>query len=237
MNVALVGYGTMGQIVHKNMDTNDKLVGIVSIGYLDSLFDIKDDIDVIIDFSHPANLDMIYEFVKKNHTPIVFATTGYTNEQIEKINDLANYAPVLYSSNFSLGVILLNRVIREVTPILKDKFDIEVIEKHHNKKIDAPSGTAKMLVNTMLSLGDFEVVNGRVGQSKRTPNKEIGVHAIRGGTIVGEHSVIFAGCDEVLEFKHEAHSKTIFAVGALTGSKWIVNQKNGLYNMEDVLFN
>lgn len=237
MNVALVGYGTMGQIVHKNMDPNDKLVGIVSIGYLESLFDINEKIDVIIDFSHPANLNMICDYVKKNHTPIVIATTGYSNEQIEQINDLSNYAPVLYSSNFSLGVILLNRVIREVTPILKDKFDIEVIEKHHNKKIDAPSGTAKMLVNTMLSQGEFDVVYGREGSSKRTPNKEIGVHAVRGGTIVGEHSVIFAGNDEVLEFKHEAHSKAIFAVGAVAGSKWIVNKDNGLYNMEDVLFN
>lgn len=237
MNIALVGYGTMGQIVHKNFDPNDKLVGIVSIGYLDSLYDIKDDIDVIIDFSHPANLDMIYDYVKNNHTPIVIATTGYTQEQIRKINDLANYAPVLYSSNYSLGVILLNRVIREVTPILKDKFDIELIEKHHNKKIDAPSGTAKMLVDTMIGVDDFNVVNGRVGVSKREPNKEIGVHAVRGGTIVGEHSVIFAGLDEVLEFKHEAHSKNIFATGALLGSKWIVNKGNGLYNMEDVLFN
>ncbi|MGM9972241.1 MAG: 4-hydroxy-tetrahydrodipicolinate reductase [Anaeroplasmataceae bacterium] len=237
MNIALVGYGTMGKIVHDNFEPNDKLVGIVSIGYLESLFDIKDDIDVIIDFSHPANLNMICDFVKKNHTPVVIATTGFSASQIEQIHDLANYAPVLYSSNFSLGVILLNRVIREVTPILKDKFDIEVIEKHHNKKIDAPSGTAKMLVDTIKSQGDFEVVNGRVGSSKRNPYKEIGVHAVRGGTIVGEHSVIFAGNDEVLEFKHEAHSKAIFAVGAVAGSKWLVSKPNGLYNMEDVLFN
>ena len=237
MNVALVGYGTMGQIVHKNLDPNDKLVGIVSIGYLESLYDIKEKIDVIIDFSHPANLNMIYDYCKETKTPVVIATTGYSEEQIKKIHDLAQYTAVLYSSNFSLGVILLNRVIREITPILKDKFDIEVIEKHHNKKIDAPSGTAKMLVDTINSKNDFKIVNGREGVSKREPYKEIGVHSVRGGTIVGEHSVIYAGNDEVLEFKHEAHSKTIFAVGAVTGSKWIVKKEPGLYNMEDVLFN
>lgn len=237
MNVALVGYGAMGQIVHKNINPNDTVVGIVSLDKLSSLSEIKEKIDVIIDFSNPANLDMICEYVEKNHTPIVIATTGYTKEQVEKIHNLAKVAPVLYSGNFSLGVILLNRVVREVTPILKDKFDIEVIEKHHNKKIDAPSGTAKMLVRSIEEAGDFKEVYGREGSSKREPLKEIGIHAVRGGTIVGEHSVIFAGLDEVLEFKHEAHSKSIFAVGAVQGASWIVNKPNGLYNMEDVLFN
>lgn len=236
MNIALVGYGTMGQIVHKNFDLNDKLVGIVSVGYLDDLNNIEDKIDVIIDFSHPSNLNMIYDYCKKNNTPVVIATTGYSDDDIKKINELSNYAPVLYSSNFSLGVILLNRVIREITPILKDSFDIEVIEKHHNKKIDSPSGTAKMLVNSICETKDFNIVNGREGQSKRNPFNEVGVHAIRGGTIVGEHSVIYAGLDEVLEFKHEAHSKNIFAVGAIRGARWLVNKEKGMYNMENVLF-
>ncbi len=236
MNIALVGYGAMGQIVHKNMSANDRLVGIVSVGYLDSLTQINDKIDVVIDFSHPSNLDMIYDFCAKNNTPVVIATTGYTVEQIEKIKELGTKTRVLYSANFSLGVILLNRVIREITPTIKDKFDIEVIEKHHNKKIDAPSGTAKMLMNSINQDKDFEFVYGRSGSSKRE-KKEVGVHAVRGGTIVGEHSVIFAGLDEVLEFKHEAHSKSIFANGALAGASYIVNQEIGLYNMEDVLFN
>lgn len=236
MNIALVGYGAMGKIIHNNMSANDKLVGIVSIGYLDSLFQINEKIDVVIDFSHPSNLDMICEYCSKNKTPVVLATTGFTEEQIAKIKDLGTKTTVLYSANFSLGVILLNRVIREITPSIKDKFDIEVIEKHHNKKIDAPSGTAKMLIDSINQDNDFNLVYGRSGSSKRV-KKEIGVHAVRGGTIVGEHSVIFAGLDEVLEFKHEAHSKTIFAVGALSGATYIVDKPVGLYNMEDVLFN
>lgn len=236
MNIALVGYGAMGQIVHKCFYENDKLSGIVSLGMKSSLDEIKENIDVVIDFSNPANLDMIYDFCKKNHTPVVIATTGFSEEQIKKIHDLAKYTPVLYSGNFSLGVILMNRLVREITPILKDSFDIEVIEKHHNKKIDAPSGTAKMLINSMNENNEFKVVYGREGSSKREPYKEIGVHSIRGGTIVGEHSVIYAGLDEVLEIKHEAHSKAIFAKGAIRGAHWLYGKDNGLYNMENVLF-
>lgn len=236
MNVALVGYGAMGQIVHKNFTSDMNLVGKVSIGELTSLFEIKDKIDVIIDFSNPVNLDMIYDYATKNNTPVVIATTGYSDEQKKKIADLGKKVPVLWSSNYSLGVILLNRLVREITPILKDSFDIEVIEAHHNKKIDAPSGTAKMLVNSICEAGEFKIVNGREGVSKREPYKEIGVHAVRGGTIVGEHEVIFAGNDEILTLKHSAHSKAIFAVGAIKGAKWLINKEKGLYNMEDVLF-
>ncbi len=236
INTALVGYGAMGQIVHKNFTSDMNLVGKVSIGELTSLEEINDKIDVIIDFSNPANLDMIIDFCKKNHTPVVIATTGFSDEQKEKIKDLANYAPVLWSSNYSLGVILLNRLVREITPILKDSFDIEVIEAHHNKKIDAPSGTAKMLVQSIKEAKDFKIVNGREGVCKRDPYNEVGVHSVRGGTIVGEHEVIYAGNDEIITLKHSAHSKAIFAVGAIKGALWLLNKENGLYNMEDVLF-
>ena len=236
MNVALVGYGAMGQMVHKNFTPDMNLVGKVGLGELKSLFDIKEHIDVIIDFSNPVNLELICDYAKKNNTPVVIATTGYSDEQKEMIRDLSKYVPVLWSSNYSLGVILLNRLVREITPILKDSFDIEVIEAHHNKKIDAPSGTAKMLVNSIKEAGDFKVVNGREGISKREPYKEIGVHAVRGGTIVGEHEVIYAGEDEIITLKHSAQSKAIFAVGAIKGAKWLVSKKPNLYNMEDVLF-
>lgn len=236
INVALVGYGAMGQMVHKNFSDDMKLVGKVSLGELTSLYEISEKIDVVIDFSNPANLDMIIDYCTKNHTPVVIATTGYSDEQKAKIKELSKSVPVLWSSNYSLGVILLNRLVREITPILKDSFDIEVIEAHHNKKIDAPSGTAKMLVQSIEEAGEFKVVNGRSGVSKREPYKEIGVHAVRGGTIVGEHEVIFAGNDEILTLKHSAQSKAIFAVGAIKGAKWLLDKSNNLYNMEDVLF-
>lgn len=130
----------------------------------------------------------------------------------------------------------MNRIIRDISPLMRQSFDVELIEKHHNKKEDSPSGTAKMLLKSIEGDDEIPCVYGRSGHQKRQPLKEIGVHAVRGGTIVGEHEVIYAGLDEVLSIKHEAFSKRIFAKGALTGAKWLLEQKPGLYDMEDVLF-
>ena len=234
MKICLSGYGTMGKVLHDEIGPNDTLAGIIDENYEHHFENI--DMDVIIDFSHHSCIRKIYDFVKKTHTPVVIATTGYTDEELKLIDDLKNYAPVLFSSNYSLGVILMNKIVREISPILKDMYDIEVVEKHHNKKIDAPSGTAKMLVNSINGDNPLDVVHGRSGIQKRTPNKEIGVHAVRGGTTVGEHEVLYFGNDEVISIKHEAFSKKIFASGALVGAKWLLDKPYGLYNMEDVLF-
>lgn len=234
MKICLSGYGTMGHVVHECFEGDDTLAGIFDKDYETSFENI--DMDVIIDFSHHSNISKIYQFVKKTHKPVVLATTGYTPEEMILIEDLANYAPVLFSSNYSLGVILMNRIIREISPILRESFDVEVIEKHHNKKIDAPSGTAKMLIKSIEGDDEIPCVYGRSGMQKREPLKEIGVHSVRGGTIVGEHEVIYAGLDEVISIKHEAFSKKIFAKGALQGAHFLINKENGLYNMEDVLF-
>lgn len=235
MNIALVGYGKMGQVVHSRIHSDDKIVGIVSEGYLASLKDIEEKVDVVIDFSHPSNLMMILDYCLEKHACAVIATTGYTASQIEQIEKYSNKVAILYTANFSLGVTLMNKVIKEITPILKDSFDIEVVEAHHNKKIDAPSGTAQLFLKSINQENEFEVVNGRNGISKRT-TKEIGVHSIRGGSIVGEHRVIYAGDDEILEVRHEALSKNIFANGAVKGAKWLFQKPAGLYSMEDVLF-
>ena len=235
MKVALVGYGAMGQLVEKKLvDAGHSVVGVVSLGMLDDLEEIKTSFDVIIDFSHPSYLEMILGYVSKHNVPLVVATTGYTQTQIDAILQCAKSHPIVYTANFSLGITVFEEVLKQITPILEESFDIEVIEKHHNKKIDAPSGTAKMLVNAMNGDKRYEEVNGRVGTHKR--GKEIGIHAIRGGTIVGEHSVIFAGEDEVFEIKHEAHSKNIFVNGAIKAASFIVGKDAGLYNMNDVLF-
>ncbi len=235
MRVALVGYGTMGKIVEeKLLQANHSVSGIVSIGLLEDLAQIDQPFDVVIDFSHPSYLDMILAYQEKTNVPVVFATTGYSEQDIEKIKKAGQTHPIVYTANFSLGVTVFEEVLKQITPILENEFDIEVIEKHHNKKIDSPSGTAKMLVNAINANQKYEVVNGREGMRKRA--QEIGVHAVRGGSIVGEHSVIFAGEDEILEIKHEAHSKNIFAVGAVKAASYIVDKPAGLYNMNDVLF-
>ncbi len=234
MKICLVGYGAMGHTLCDCLGSNDTVSGIVSDGYYENLDGI--DMDVIIDFSHHTNITKIYDYVKKNPKPVVIATTGYDDHELSLINEMSTFAPVLYSSNFSLGVILMNRVVREISPILRESFDVELIEKHHNKKADAPSGTAKMLLDSIEGDECIPCVYGRVGMSKRTPLGEIGVHSVRGGTIVGEHEVIYAGLDEVLSIKHEAFSKKIFAKGALLGAKWLLDKENGMYDMEDVLF-
>lgn len=233
MKACVVGYGAMGHIISDML--KDDLACNVSIELpYKNLNDPKEKFDVIIDFSNPKNLDMICDYVSKNHTPVVLATTGYTDEDLNKIKELSKVAPVLQSANFSLGVILLNRLVKEVTPILNDSFDIEIIEAHHHNKVDSPSGTAKMLLNSAMDSTHYPKY-GREGYSPRDP-KEIGVHSIRGGSIVGEHEVLYCGNDEVISLKHTAQSKKIFAVGAIKAANWLLDKKPGLYDMEDVLF-
>lgn len=234
MKICVVGYGAMGKIVCE--------VGKEEIAYpvgpecpYHTLEETDHHFDCILDFSHPANLEMIINFAKKYHKPVVFATTGYTDEQLSKIQELSRSVPVLRSANFSLGVILLNRLVKEITPILKDDFDIEIIEAHHHHKMDSPSGTAKMLLSSVEEATQFEPNYVRHGQALRKPN-EIGVHSIRGGSIVGEHEVLYCGEDEVISLKHTAQSKKIFAVGALKACHYLISKEAGYYTMEDVLF-
>jgi 4-hydroxy-tetrahydrodipicolinate reductase len=234
MKACVVGYGAMGKVISTML--GDELAFNVAVECeTKTLNDAKIDFDCIIDFSNPANLEMIIDYVSKTKKPVVFATTGYTEEQIKKIEELSKIAPVLRSANISLGVILLNRLVKEVTPILKDSFDIEVVEAHHNKKVDSPSGTAKMLLKSITDETGYKVVAGRDGYSPRS-KIEVGIHSLRGGTIVGEHEVLFCGEDEILSLKHSAHSKKIFAVGAIKAAKWLTSQAPGYYDMEDVLF-
>jgi len=231
MNVLIVGNGHMGEVLYKELVSLNYAVVIVPNLYTF----VEGQFDIIIDFSHPEGINAIAEFAGINKIPTVIATTGYTDVQLNAISKLSETIPVLYSGNYSLGVILMERLVREATKVLGEAFDIEIIEKHHHHKIDAPSGTAKMLLAAANENLNYDVVYGRVGQCVRA-EKEIAVHTIRGGSIVGEHEVIFAGTDEILSIKHEALSKVIFAKGAIKGARWLVDKPAGLYNMEQVLF-
>ena len=234
MKVCVIGYGAMGKLISEML--GDSLACNVALECdYKTLRDVKEEFDCIIDFSNPANLDMILDYENEFHKPIVLATTGYTDIQNKQIEDLATRTPVLRSANFSLGVILLNRLVKEITPILKDDFDIEVVEAHHKKKVDAPSGTAKMLLKSITDATNYNVKPGRDGICKREKN-EVGIHSLRGGTIVGEHEVLYCGEDEVLTLKHSASSKKIFAKGAIKAAYFLVSRPNGMYDMEDVLF-
>lgn len=229
MEVIIHGTGVMGSVV-KECAKNQ---GIEVIGFADELSTEKG--DVIVDFSHYSRLDTLLDYAVDRGLPLVIATTGYSDEILKKIENSSKKIPILLSSNMSLGINLLQDILEKITPILYPNYDIELIEKHHNKKIDSPSGTAKTLLEVIKKNIDevIEEKYGRVGMEKREKN-EIGVHSLRGGTIVGEHSVLFCGNDEIIELKHIALSKKIFAEGALQGAKFIIGKEPGLYSMKDI---
>ena len=190
--------------------------------------------DVIIDFSNPASLDVLLEYCLSTGTPIVIASTGYTDEQIAKIKSAAEQIPVFFTFNMSLGINLLVQLAKKAAEVLGDRFDIEIVEKHHNQKLDAPSGTAIMLANAVNETLDNskQYVYDRHSRRQKREKNEIGMHAIRGGTIVGEHDVIFAGNDEVITLSHSAASKTVFAEGSVKAAIYLKDQPAGLYDMQ-----
>ena len=247
-NIILCGCnGNMGKVISRLAIDRDDTTIVAGIDInTDKNFDYpvfsdpKDcniNADVIIDFSHPSVFDAITDYALSTNTPIVIATTGLGDDNLAKIKDISNKIPVFHSANMSLGINLLSELLKKATPILKDDFDIEIIEKHHNKKIDAPSGTALALADCISSVLDYdaEYKYDRHSQRAKRDKKEIGISSIRGGTIVGEHSVIFAGNDEVIEFKHTATSKDVFGIGSLKAAIYLENKEAGLYSMSDLV--
>ena len=194
--------------------------------------------DVVIDFSVAAAMDGLLSWCMEKESPCVLCTTGLSDEQLEMVKKLSEKTAVLKSANMSLGINMLMKLLKEAAAILKPAgFDIEIVEKHHRLKLDAPSGTALALgdsVNEALG-GDYEYVFDRSERRAKRPEKEIGFSAVRGGSIVGEHDVIFAGTDEVVTFSHSAYSKAIFAKGAIAAAKFLKEKPAGLYDMSHVI--
>lgn len=197
--------------------------------------EIDCEFDVIIDFSLPALLPTVIKLAQRTKKGVVSATTGYNDEQIAQLEMLAKSVPVLRSGNMSTGVNLLLDLVEKAAKTLADSFDIEIIEKHHNQKVDAPSGTAKMLADSVKKVKtEAKYLYGREGVSKREKD-EVTIHAVRGGTIVGEHDVIFAGNDEIITLSHVALSRKIFANGALRAAAFLKNQASGMFTMKNAL--
>lgn len=199
--------------------------------------DVIETVDVIIDFSRPDSIESILPFAKKRNCAVVVGTTGHTALQKQKIKEYAAYIPVFFASNMSLGVNLQIELIRKAAEFLGESFDIEIIEKHHNLKADAPSGTALTLAEELNDVfqNTKEFRFGRTPESGKRTKKEIGIHAVRGGALVGEHQVIFLGDEEVLTIEHQALSKNVFAVGALRAAQYLEGKLPGLYSMEDMI--
>ena len=243
-NIVICGAnGKMGQTIYRCVRDRDdcKIIGGVDLNtekYADfpiysSVSELPEKPDVIIDYSHPSCLSSLLEYCKTNGTPVVLATTGYSDEQISEIKKAASQIPVFFSWNMSLGINLLVELAKKATAILGDKFDIEIVEKHHNQKIDAPSGTALMIANAINETRNNEMnyVYDRHSQRKKREDNEIGIHSVRGGTIVGVHEVLFAGNDETITISHSAASKTVSVNAAI----FIKNKEAGLYDMNSII--
>lgn len=197
----------------------------------------SEDFDVMIDFSHTSVLEGLLSFCKSKNKPVVVATTGFNDNQINTIKEYGQEIPVFFTFNMSLGINLLEELAKKAALVLGDQFDIEIIEKHHNQKIDAPSGTAFMLANSINTALDdkYKYIYDRHSVRRAREKNEIGIHSIRGGTIVGEHEVIFAGRDEVITLSHSASSKEVFAVGAVNAAVFLSGCTKGVYNMANLI--
>ena len=202
------------------------------------LQDVNVDFDGIIDFSTASVIDGRLDYCEAVKKPVVLCTTGLSEEQIKKAKKVSETVAVLRSANMSIGVNVIMKLLREaVAKLAPEGFDVEIVEKHHNQKLDAPSGTAIALADVMNDEmgGCYEYIYDRSQARKKRDKKELGISAVRGGNIVGEHDVIFAGTDEVITISHSAHSKAIFAKGSIAAAKYIFDKKPGMYDMSDVM--
>lgn len=240
--------GKMGQVI-TNMIKEDAQIELVAgvdkyhgientYPVFDTLADCDVEADVVIDFSNASAVDGLLEICGERKLPVVLCTTGLSEDQLKKVEETSKKTAVLRSANMSLGVNLLMKLLKQAASVLAPAgFDIEIVEKHHNQKVDAPSGTAIAMADSINEALDNEYVytyDRSRERKKREPN-EIGIVAVRGGTIVGKHDVIFAGADEVIEFEHTAYSKAVFGKGAVEAAKFLAGKEPGKYGMEDVI--
>ncbi len=247
INVLLCGAnGKMGNAVRRTAKDNDMLTIVAGFDVntaqcefpvYDDLSKVTERIDCIIDFSHPSLTDSILDYVRANKIPLVLCTTGLTKDQISKMEFYSKDTPIFFSANMSIGVNLLIDLVCRASKILESNFDIEIVEKHHNQKLDAPSGTALAIADAISDTVSYNphYMYDRHSVRQKRDKSEIGIHAVRGGSIVGEHTVIFAGADEVIEVKHQATSKEVFAVGAVRAAIFMQGKAPGMYNMTDLV--
>lgn len=240
--------GKMGQVITTliSKDTTAEIVaGIDPHDNIKNTYPVYTNIndcnvaaDVIIDFSNAVAIPSLLDYAISKNMPVVVCTTGLNNIQIDKVKNASKKIPVLFSANMSLGINLIINLVQKATAVLTDaNFDIEIVEKHHNQKLDAPSGTALAIADSINDVLDNRYLykfDRSVERIKRN-KKEIGIHAVRGGTIVGEHSIIFAGQDEIIELNHMALSKDIFAVGSINAAKFLSGKEIGMYDMSHVI--
>ena len=239
--------GKMGKVIQSVVASRDNceiVAGVdkfndntASFPVYSSLGEVKEKADVIIDFSNPSLLDELLDYAKKTGTALVIATTGYDECQKKLIADASEECPIFFTYNMSIGINLLANLAKKAVAVLGNDFDIEIIEQHHNQKIDAPSGTALMLADAISEEFDkpMKYEYDRHSKREKRTKDEIGIHSIRGGTIVGEHSILFAGRDENITLSHSARSKEVFAVGAVNAALYMKEKTPGMYDMGELV--
>lgn len=240
--------GKMGQVIAGIVAADEEVEIVAGIDVIDNRengFPVFTDInacdikaDVIVDFSTAVAVDSLLDYSVKTQTPVVLCTTGLSEEQLARIQECSEQVAILKSANMSLGINTLMKLLKDAANVFAPAgYDIEIIEKHHNQKLDAPSGTALALADSINEArnGEYEYVYDRSSVRKKRDKKELGISAVRAGTIVGEHQVLFAGIDEVIEFKHTAYSKSVFAKGAVEAAKYLAGKPAGMYTMADVI--
>lgn len=245
-NIILCGCGgRMGRAIAEAADGSARIVAGVDLNasalslpfpVYENISDFDGKGDVIVDFSHHLALPSLLSYAKATKTPLVVATTGHTEDELALMRESSEEIAIFYSGNFSIGINLLVNLAKQAARTLGVDFDVEIIEKHHNKKLDAPSGTALMIANAVADeREESEYVYDRHSVRKAREQSEIGIHSVRGGTIVGEHEIIFAGTNEVVSISHSAASREIFATGALRAAVYLANKSAGLYSMTDLI--
>ena len=237
MRFLLIGRGKMGRLIEETARTaGDEIVASFGHDDLERLAKLGKVADVVIDFSRPEALAEVCSYVRRTGTPLLSGTTGLSAAQKAALESLGTAAPVLWSANFSLGVAVFVRALQAVSDVLKPDFDIEITETHHNQKADAPSGTAKLLLEAIDPNHALTPVYGREGNCGKRSKDEIGMHALRGGTVAGTHTVHFFGPDEEFEITHRAASRQIFVNGALHMARLLPGKPNGVYDLQKILF-
>lgn len=240
--------GKMGRMITELVKNDDSAVIAAGVDtytgiandypVYESIDQCDTDVDVVIDFSNAGAVDALLDYCAEKKIPVVLCTTGLSEEQLEKVRETSEKTAVLKSANMSMGINLLLKLLKDAAKVLGNAgYDIELVERHHNQKLDAPSGTALALadsINEALN-GEYHYVYDRSQVRQKRDAKEIGISAVRGGTIVGDHEVIFAGTDEVIEFRHSAYSRNVFAKGAVEAAKFLAGKETGMYDMGDVI--
>lgn len=235
MNIFLSGYGKMGHMVRELAVARGwNIVGHADIDCPEN-YEAAPKADVCIDFSGVGAQKALAAYIRRTKTPLLSGTTGLTEPDFDVLWDLSKEVPVIWTANYSTGVAVLKKLLREYAPVLRD-WDKEIVELHHNQKVDAPSGTAKQLLQAIDPDGAALVVHGREGMCGKRRENEIGVFSLRGGTVAGEHTVSFFGEDECLEFTHKAQSRRVFAAGAVRAAEALADKPAGFYTLEELIF-